>query len=82
MLGSAADNNWAVQSLTTPAPGAGPVLGGFATKTEDGIPVSLAVVGTNIGPYLVAALGASTVSEANAKKFALTVFKSLSATLS
>jgi hypothetical protein len=77
MLGSAADHNWSVQSLTTPAPGAGQVLGGYGTKTEDGITVTIAVVGTNVGPYLVAALGGSTESVANAKKLALTVFTAL-----
>jgi hypothetical protein len=79
MLGSAADNNWPVQSLTTPAPGAGPVLGGYGTKADNGITYTIAVVGTNVGPYLVAALGASTESVANAKKLALAVFQALSA---
>jgi hypothetical protein len=78
MLGSAAENNWPVQSLTTPAPGAGQVLGGFGTKTDEGIPYTIAVVGTNVGPYLVVALGASTESAANAKKFALALFQALS----
>jgi hypothetical protein len=78
MLGSAADHNWSVQSLTTPAPGAGQVLGGYGTKTDDGITFTIAVVGTNVGPYLVAALGGSTESVDNAKKFALTVFAALS----
>jgi hypothetical protein len=78
MLGSAAGNNWSVQSLTTPAPGAGPVLGGYGTKTDQGIPATIAVVGTNVGPYLVVALGASTESADNAKKFALTLFQALS----
>ena len=79
MLGSAADNNWPVQSLTTPAPGAGPVLGGFGTKTDEDIPYTMAVVGTNVGPYLVVALGASTESADNAKSFALQLFQALSA---
>jgi hypothetical protein len=78
MLGSAAENNWPVQSLTTPVPGAGPMLGGFGTKTDDGITYTIAVVGTNVGPYLVAALGASTESADNAKRFALAVFQALS----
>ncbi len=82
MLGSAADHKWAVQSLTTPAPGAGPVLGGYGTKTEDGITVTIAVVGTNVGPYLVAALGASTESVGNAKTIALTIFGALSSAVS
>jgi hypothetical protein len=77
MLGSAADNNWPVQSLTTPAPGAGQVLGGFGTKNDNGLAATFAVVGTNVGPYLVVALGASTESPDNAKKFALNLFQSL-----
>jgi hypothetical protein len=81
MLGSAASNNWSVQSLIPAVPGAGQVRGGFGTKTEDGITFTMAVVGTNVGPYLVAALGASTVSEANAKKFSLAVFQSLVASV-
>jgi hypothetical protein len=79
MLGSAAGNNWPVQSLTTPAPGAGKVLGGYGTKTEDGVTYTIAVVGTNVGPYLVAALGASTEGTDRAKAYALSVFQALSA---
>lgn len=79
MLGSAAANNWPVQSLTTPAPGAGQVLGGYGTKNDNGLTYTMAVVGTNVGPYLVVALGASTQSPDNAKKFALTLFQALSA---
>jgi hypothetical protein len=79
MLGSAAEHNWSVQSLTTPAPGAGQVLGGYGTKTDHGLTFTIAVVGTNVGPYLVAALGGSTESVGNAKKFALAVFQALSA---
>jgi hypothetical protein len=82
MLGSAAEHNWPVQSLTTPAPGAGKVLGGYGTKTDLGVTYTIAVVGTNVGPYLVAALGASTESAANAKKFALTLFGALSSATS
>jgi hypothetical protein len=78
MLGSAAEHSWSVQSLTTPAPGAGQVLGGYGTKTDDGLTYTIAVVGTNVGPYLVAALGASTESADNAKKLALTLFQALS----
>lgn len=80
MLGSAAEHDWPVQSLTTPAPGSGQVLGGYGTKTDPdvGITYTIAVVGTNVGPYLVAALGASTESADNAKKFALTLFQALS----
>jgi len=81
MLDSAADHNWPVQSLTTPAPDSGQVLGGFGTKTDDGITYTIAVVGTNVGPYLVGALGASTESADHAKAFALKVFQSLSATV-
>jgi hypothetical protein len=77
MLGDAADHSWPVQSLTTPAAGAGPVLGGTGTKTEQGITTTIAVVGTNVGPYLVAALGGSTVSTANAEKYAIAVFQAL-----
>ena len=68
ILGSAAANNWPVQSLTTAAPGAGNVLGGYGTKTESGIKFTIAVVGTNVGPYLIAALAASSESTGNAKK--------------
>jgi len=82
MLGSAASNNWPVQSLTTPAPGSGQVLGGYGTKTDSGIAYTMAVVGTNVGPYLVVALGASTESPDNAKKFALAVFGALSSAVS
>jgi hypothetical protein len=78
MLGSASQNNWPVQSLTTPAPGAGQVLGGYGTKNDNGLTYTIAVVGTNVGPYLVVALGASTESADNAKKFALALFQSLS----
>jgi hypothetical protein len=84
MLGSAAEHNWPVQSLTTPAPGAGQVLGGYGSKTEPdlGVTYTIAVVGTNVGPYLVAALGASTESADNAKRFALTLFQALSSATS
>jgi hypothetical protein len=77
MLGSAASNNWPVQSLTTPVPGSGPVRGGYGTKNDNGLTYTIAVVGTNVGPYLVTALGASTESPGNAKKFALAVFQAL-----
>jgi hypothetical protein len=79
MLGSAAEHDWAVQSLTKPVPGAGPLLGGYGTKTESGVTYTIAVVGTNVGPYLVTALGASTESASNAKTFALTLFEALAA---
>ena len=81
MLGDAAQHDWPVQTLTTPAPGAGQVLGGYGTKTEQGVPFTIAVVGTNVGPYLVAALGGSTVSADNAKKYALAVFQALNTTV-
>jgi len=79
MLDSASENNWPVQSLVSPVPGAGQVLGGYGTKDEDGLTTTLAVVGTNVGPYLVAVIGASTESPDNAKNFALTVFKAVAA---
>ena len=77
MLGDAAEHDWPVQSLTAPVPGAGPLLGGYGTKTDDGLTSTIAVVGTNVGPYLVVALGASTVSADNAKNFALHLFQAL-----
>lgn len=79
MLGDAADHKWQVQSLTTRVPGAGPVLGGYGAKTDLGVGHTIAVVGTNVGPYLVVALGASTENAANAKAFALKLFQALSA---
>jgi hypothetical protein len=78
MLGTAARNNWPVQSLTTPAPGGGQVLGGYGSKTDQGVTYTIAVVGTNVGPYLVVALGASTESVDHSKAFALNVFQALS----
>jgi hypothetical protein len=78
MLESATEHDWPVQGLTTPAPGAGQVLGGYGTKTDQGVTYTIAVVGTNVGSYLVVALGASSASPDNAKKFALTVFQALS----
>jgi len=77
MLGSAADHKFAVQPLSSPAPGSGPLLGDSGTKTEQGITYTIAVVGTNVGPYMVAALGASTESAGNAQKYALAVFQAL-----
>jgi Mn2+/Fe2+ NRAMP family transporter len=53
------------------------VLGGTGTKTEQGVTTTIAVVGTNVGPYLVAALGGSTVNTANAEKYAIAVFQAL-----
>ncbi len=78
MLGTAAGNNWPVQTLTTPVPNAGQVLGGYGTKTEQGLTTTIAVVGTNVGPYLVAALGASDQSATSAQQYALTLFQALS----
>lgn len=49
---------------------------GRARRVAD--PGGIAVVGTNVGSYLVVALGASSASPDNAKKFALTVFQALS----
>jgi hypothetical protein len=82
MLGDAAEHDWPVQTLATTPPGAGQLLGGYATKTEQGFTSTLAVVGTNVGPYLVVVLGGSTVSEDHAKNFALAVFQSLAASAS
>lgn len=79
MLGDAAEHNWQVESLTTRVPGAGRVLGGYGAKTDLGVQHTIAVVGTNVGPYLVTALGASTESAGNAKQFALKLFRALSA---
>jgi hypothetical protein len=77
MLDSASEHDWAVQSLTAPVPGAGQLLGGYGSKTDSGVTYTIAVVGTNVGPYLVTALGASSESADNAKKFALAVFQAL-----
>jgi len=82
MLGDANEHQWAVDSLTTAAPNAGQVLGGTGTKTDQGVTYTIAVVGTNVGPYLVAALGASSESAGNAKNFALTTFQALAAGVS
>jgi hypothetical protein len=79
MLGDANEHDWAVQSLTAPVPGAGPLLGGYGSKTDSGVTFTIAVVGTNVGPYLVVALGASSESADNAKNFALAVFQALAA---
>ena len=82
MLDSASDHDWAVESLTAPVPGGGKLLGGFGSKDDNGVSYTIAVVGTNVGSYLVAALGASTESEANAKRFAIAVFQALAAAVS
>ena len=82
MLGDAAEHDWPVQTLTTPASGAGQVLGGYGTKTDQGVTYTIAVVGTNVGPYLVAALGASSETPDNAKNLALAVFKALNTAVS
>jgi hypothetical protein len=82
MLESAGEHSWPVDTLWTPVPGAGPVLGGYGTKNENGLAATIAVVGTNVGPYLVVALGASTESADRAKNFGLTLFKALTAAVS
>jgi hypothetical protein len=82
MLGDANEHQWAVTGLTAPVQGAGPLLGGTGTKDEQGIKTTLAVVGTNVGPYLVVALGGSTSSTAKAQTYALTIFQSLAAAAS
>ncbi len=82
MLGDVAEHDWPVQTLTTPASGAGQVLGGYGTKTDQGVTYTIAVVGTNVGPYLVAALGASSETPDNTKNFAPAVFKALSTAVS
>jgi hypothetical protein len=77
MLSDAGEHQWAVQNLTAPIPGAGPLLGGYGTKVDEGVTFTIAVVGTNVGPYLVVALGASTNDVAGAENYALTVFTAL-----
>jgi len=80
ILDNASDQDWAVQPLTTALPGMGQVLGGYGTKTDDsGLTYTVAEVGTTVGPYLVANLGASTESPDNAKSLALALFKALTA---
>jgi hypothetical protein len=82
MLSDAGEHQWAVQNLTAPIPGAGPLLGGYGTKTEQGVTFTIAVVGTNVGPYLVVALGASTNDVAGAENYALSVFTALASAAS
>jgi hypothetical protein len=78
MLDSVAGyENWTVSDLTLPATGSGPVLGGYGTETEDGLTFTLAVAGTNVGPYLVAADGGSTTSPDDAKRCVTTVLQKL-----
>ncbi len=77
MLSDAAEHQWPVQPLATPVPGAGQMLGGYGTKTDEGVTYTIAVVGTNVGPYLVTALGASTEGPSDAETVALTVFQAL-----
>ncbi|HEY7174139.1 MAG TPA: hypothetical protein VH442_04420 [Micromonosporaceae bacterium] len=79
MLSDANEHNWPVQSITATVPNAGQVLGGYGTKTEEGVTFTIAVVGTNVGPYLVVALGASTEGATNAENYALSVFTKLAA---
>lgn len=79
MLSDANEHAWSVDSISATVPGAGQVLGGYGTKVDQGITFTIAVVGTNVGPYLVVALGASTEGVSGAKNYALTVFKQLAA---
>jgi hypothetical protein len=82
MLDSASSHDWQVTGLTVPTTGTGPVLGGYGTKSEDGIDFTLAVVGTNVGPYLVAVDSGSTVSAAEAQQNAVAVLQALLAAVS
>jgi hypothetical protein len=82
MLSDANEHQWPVQGLTTPVPGAGQLLGGYGTKNDQGVTFTIAVVGTNVGPYLVAALGASTNDVSGAENYALSVFTALAAATS
>jgi hypothetical protein len=82
MLSDAGEHQWPVQTLTAPIPGAGQLLGGYGTKVDQGVTFTIAVVGTNVGPYLVVALGASTNDVAGAENYALSVFTSLAAAAS
>jgi hypothetical protein len=79
MLSDANEHAWSVDSISATVPGAGQVLGGYGTKVDQGITFTIAVVGTNVGPYLVVALGASTESVGGAKNYALSVFQQLAA---
>jgi hypothetical protein len=79
MLTDANEHDFQPQPLTAQVPGAGPLLGGYGTKTNDGVTYTIAVVGTNVGPYLVVALGASTLGADKAENFALTSFQALAA---
>jgi hypothetical protein len=76
MLDSGHVNNWSVQ--VTPVAGSGQLLSGYGTKSDNGMTYTIAVVGTNVGPYLVVALGASNESAGNAKSLALKLFQALS----
>jgi hypothetical protein len=82
MLGDANEHKWAVQQLTAPIPNAGPLLGGYGTKNDQGVTFTIAVVGTNVGPYLVVALGATSNDVAGAENDALAVFTALAAATS
>jgi hypothetical protein len=77
MLDSASDHDWPVTGLTVPTSGTGPVLGGYGTKSEEGVTFTLAVVGTNVGPYLVAVDSGSTVSAGDAQQNAVAVLQAL-----
>jgi hypothetical protein len=82
MLTDANEHQWAVQPITATVPNAGQLLGGYGTKVDQGISFTIAVVGTNVGPYLVVALGASTEGVAGAENYALTVFTQIAGEVS
>jgi hypothetical protein len=74
-------SDWTVSGLVPPATGIGPVRGGSAEgingiKFGDGtMTVSLAVVGTTIGSYLIAAEGVTSTTADQAKAIAEPVFQ-------
>jgi hypothetical protein len=82
MLADANEHQWAVQGLTAPAPGAGQLLGGYGSKNDQGVTFTIAVVGTNVGPYLVAALGTSSNDVAGAQNYVLSAFSALAGAVS
>jgi len=82
MLTDANEHSWAVQSISATVPNAGQLLGGYGTKVDQGVAFTIAVVGTNVGPYLVVALGASTEGVAGAENYALTVFTQIAGEVS
>jgi hypothetical protein len=81
MLSDASEHDWPVTGLTLPnggsLPPTGPVLGGYGTKTDNGLTYTLAVIGTNVGPYLVATIAGSTTDADTAKGYAQTVLATL-----